>query len=249
MCDDHCAFRQPIIGVVDVTLLTGTPGEAVADAQRLFVMAAERSAPELVAIAADLGQEYVNERDHLQPTFRATLEEVAAGVLPCPEVSGVLDHGLGATWPRLGKFDVSLSWAGSTTVFGELKCGDSEKALSACAWDAAKCAFCLRHGVGVGMLLVAAGPQSLWERYTLGTELFFGGEWKMADVRERYAKSFTAWERDGYLPLRVPETLATFDIGRTKFTIAGKPWVLGVARVEPVGEAWLEWVPFLPTTG
>jgi hypothetical protein len=209
----------------------------------------ERSAPRLAAKASDLRQEYVNERDHLQPAFRVSLEEVAAEAVPRPEVSRVLDHGLGETWPRLGRFDLSLSWYGSTVVFGELKCGDSENALSACAWDAAKCAFCLRHGVGVGMLLVAAGPRHLWECDTLGTELFLGGEWNMADLRERYANGFTAWERAGYMPLRVPETFATFDIGRTEFTIAGNPWVLGVARVEPVGDLWLEWQPFVPTKG
>jgi hypothetical protein len=232
-----------------MTRLPDTPDDPVTDAQCLFLMAVERAAPKLVANVCDVRQEYVNERDHLQPTFKASLEEVASEAVPRPEVSGVLDHGLGETWPRLGKFDVSLSWAGSTSVFGELKCGDSEKALSACAWDAAKCAFCLRHGVGVGMLLVAAAPWSLWERDTLGTELFLDGEWNMADVRERYAKGFAAWEREGYMPLRVPEALATFDIGRTEFTIAGNPWVLGVARVEPVGHAWLDWEPFLPTTG
>lgn len=230
---------------MDTSVSRGSAGDRVADAQRLFVEASRLAAARLTGLAAERKKDYINERDHLQPTYRAALEVVAAGASPAPTVSPTLGHGLEpAAWPRLGKFDVSLAWS-EATVFGELKCGDSEKALSACAWDAAKCAFCLRHGIGAAMLLVAAAPKPLWRRRALGVELFNGGMWEMADVRQRYAAGFRTWEADGYKPVRVPAALVTEPVGQTDFLIAGKPWVLAVARVDPVGDGWMTWEPML----
>ncbi len=68
-------------------------------------------------------------------------------------------------------------------VFGELKCGEDEFTLGACGWDAAKCAFCLRHRVGVGMLLVAAAPATVRAAGGAGVEFLRAGEWDMQDVR------------------------------------------------------------------
>jgi hypothetical protein len=187
----------------------------------------------------------LKEAPHLQRTFRGALEEVAADATPQPQVSSSLTHGLKPKWPRLGPFDVSLHWPGAD-VFGELKCAADAVSLSACGWDAAKCAFCLQHGVGVGMLLVAAAPASFWTKPTVGVELLQGGEWDMADIRARYVAGFRRWERDGYKPLYVYRRFRTSPVTRTEFAVAGVPWTLGVARVDPAGDERMDWPALLP---
>lgn len=152
-------------------------------------------------------------------------------------------HRLRHEWPRLGLFDISLGW-GDATVCGELKCGEEDLTLSACGWDAAKEAFCLQHGVGAGMLLVAAAPATKWDP-GVGIEVLFDGEW---DIRTRYAAGFRKWEGDGYEPDYVFRRLRSFEVSRTEpFAIAGRDWVIGIARVEPVDDERVDWVPFLPT--
>jgi len=227
------------------TMLRGAPEDPAGEADRLFTAAAEAAAPELTALAERLGRDWINERDHLQPTYRGALESAAAAAWPRPQVSPSLGSGLERCWPRSGKFDVSLRWPNATTVFGELKCGSDEGTLGACAWDAPKCAMAVRCGTAAAAHLIAAAPATLWKRRALGVELLADAEWEMADVRARYASHFTKFEKDGYKPVRVPERLRTVAVGATGFTVADRPWRLGVARVEPVGEGWLDWVPFL----
>lgn len=160
-------------------------------------------------------------------------------------MSPSLSHGLKHEWPRLGLFDISPRWGG-LEVFGELKCGESDLTLSACGWDVAKQAFCLQQGVGAGMLLVAAAPQTMWDAGGIGIELFAGGEWDMDDIRTRYSEGFREWEDDGYEPDYVFRRLRTSAIGHTDaFDIAGKPWRSGIARVEAVDAERMRWVPFL----
>lgn len=222
------------------------PHELVSEAEKLFATACERAGSRLTALARDRGLDYVNERDHLQPIYRKALEETVRDVRPRPSVSLTLDHGLEPLWPALGRFDIALSFGRTATIFGELKSGREVGALSACAWDAAKCVFCLGHGVGAGMLLVAAAPAALWRTRCLGLELFDDGNWDTADVRRRYARGFTRWEKDGYKPVRLPAAFTTSAVSRAEFPIAGNSWMLGVARVEPLEEEWLDWQPFLP---
>jgi hypothetical protein len=219
--------------------------ERVRDAERLFCEAAELAGPRLSALADTEGLPTIKETAHLQKKFKEVLSERAAKARPRPEVSPSLSHGLKPQWPRLGLFDISLRWGG-LDVFGELKCGESELTLSACGWDAAKQVFCLQHGVGAGMLLVAAAPQTLWKAGGLGIELFAGGDWDMRDIRSRYAEGFRIWERDGYKPMYVFRRLRTAPVGQTEpFVIAGTPWRIGVARVEAVDDERMDWRPFL----
>jgi hypothetical protein len=218
--------------------------QRVRDAERLFCEAAEVAGPRLSALAEAEQLPTLKEK-HLQKKFREALEERAFKARPRPTVSPSLSHGLKHEWPRLGLFDISLRWGG-LDVFGELKCGESDVTLSACGWDAAKEAFCLQHGVGAGMLLVAAAPQTMWHARGLGIELFCDGEWDMADVRTRYAAGFRTWERDGYKPDYVFRRLRTVELCRPEpFLIAGKPWRIGVARVEPVDDERMDWVAFV----
>lgn len=214
-------------------------------AERLFCEAAELAGPRLSELARAEQLATIKETAHLQKVFRAALEERAFKARPRPNVSPSLSHGLKHEWPRLGLFDISLRWGG-LDVFGELKCGEGDLTLSACGWDAAKQVFCMQHGVGAGMLLVAAAPTAMWSAGGIGIELFSDGEWDMADIRTRYAEGFRTWERDGYKPAYVFRRLRTFEAGRTEpFLIAGKPWLIGVAGVEPIDDERMDWVPFL----
>lgn len=221
------------------------PNEAVRRAERLYTAAADLAGPRLTALADENRLTTITEAAHLQRTFRKALEELAVQAAPAPKVSPRLAHGLKREWPKLGNFDISLAW-GDVEVFGELKCGESELTLSACGWDAAKCAFCLSHGVGTGMLLVAAAPESRWQPPGIGIELLFDGEWDMADIRARYAAGFRVWERDGYKPEYVFRRLRTCEVSRsTPFRIGSEQWLLGVSRVEPMDDERMDWVPFL----
>lgn len=227
--------------------MASRPDDPVREAERLYTAAAELSGPRLTALADEGGLKTIKETAHLQRTYREALEELAAQATPRPAVSPRLAHGLKSEWPKLGNFDISLAW-GSVEAFGELKCGETEFTLSACGWDAAKEAFCLGHGVGAGMLLVVAAPVALWDPPGVGLELLCDGEWDMADIRERYATGFRAWERDGYKPDHVYRRLRTFEVSRsTPFRIGRKEWLLGISRVEPVDDERMDWVPFLAT--
>ncbi len=219
--------------------------DVVLDAEDLFAQAALLTGPRLSAIELAVGVTHITEARHLQPVFRAALEEVAADAAGRPEVSPSLGHGLKPEWPRLGTFDISLAWQ-ETTVYGELKCGADALTLSACGWDAAKCAFALMRGVGAGMVLVAAAPAEMWAIGVTGTELWLGGDWRMRDIRERYHAGFTKWEREGYKPATVPAGFSTRPVGAgpVTFAIVGGPWELHVAAVENVSDDSLTWVPF-----
>jgi hypothetical protein len=147
----------------------------------------------------------------------------------------------------LGNFDASLRW-GARSAYAELKCGPNEAAMEACAWDALKCAFALRHGFGEAMFLLACAPQPLWQQSARGCELFAGGEWQAADLRARYAPGFTKWERDGYKPVRVPTRLRTVPGARVPVNVNGAPWLLALARVEPIGDLQrdrYDWPPLM----
>lgn len=218
--------------------------QLIAEAQCLFCDAADLSGPRLTQLAVDEGLETLKER-HVQKALKAALEELARKARPRPQVSPQLAHGLKSEWPRLGNFDISLAWGG-VEAFGELKCGEDDKTLSACGWDAAKEAFCLQHGVGAAMLLVAAAPQSLWEVRGLGIELLFDGEWDMADIRRRYAAGFRTWERDGYKPTYVFRRFRTVEVCLTdEFVVGRRPWRIGISRVEPADDERMDWMPFL----
>jgi hypothetical protein len=222
--------------------------ELLAEAERLFRGAAELAAVRLTELALAEGLPTLKE-PHLQAKLKEALKDCASTARPPPSVSPSLRHGLEPEWPRLGTFDISLRWAG-VDVFGEVKCGEDELTLSACGWDAAKEAFCLQHGVGAGMLLVAAAPEGMWEAPGLGVELFSDHEWDMADIRTRYAAGFRKWEHDGYKPDYVFRRLRTFEVSRTdSFDVAGTDWLIRVARVEAVDGERMDWVPFLSQAG
>lgn len=48
------------------------------------------------------------------------------------------------------------------------------------------------------------------------------------------------------VPLRLPARLQTIAGARVDFACNGSPWTLGLARVEPLDDEWLQWPPFCP---
>lgn len=164
-------------------------------AEGMFERAVELAAPRLQSLVAespDLAR--IKERE-LTNALREALEEIAPTAEGGPQTSPSLSSlPLKERWPKLGNFDMSIAWAGRQTVYAELKCGIDEATLEACAWDALKCSFALREGVGVGMLLVAAAPDSLWSKPARGCELFDAAVWDATDLRERYKAGFATWE-------------------------------------------------------
>jgi len=220
------------------------PNDPAREGERLYTAAAELAGPRPTALA-DEGGLTIKETAHLQRTYRKALEDVAAQATPPPAVSPRLAHGLKHEWPKLGNFDISLAWGG-VEVFGELKSGETELTLSACGWDAAKEAFCLNHGFGIAMLLVAAAPVALWDPPGVGIELLFDGDWT-------WPTSANA-TRPGSAPGSATATCLTTSTGvcalsrsaaATRFASATSGGLLGISRVEPVDEERMDWVPFL----
>lgn len=207
----------------------------------LYRRAADASGERLAAIATDEQIDRLREDRHLQPVFAVCLREAASA--DGETISPHLSHGLKREWPRLGRFDVSVR-VERRDVVGELKCGIGPAKLDACAWDMAKLAFVLHHGVGSAGLLVACTDQRTWEASSLGSELLDTGVWDMADIRERYAAGFRRWEGDGYKPNRVLRWARTTALHHAEpFDIAGEPWSIRLARVEPVSEEIMDWPP------
>jgi hypothetical protein len=216
-----------------------------AHAEALYVAAAEVTAPLLWPLAQANGRAYVSERFELQPAFKAALDGVAAGAHPRPSVSPRLKVDLSHYYTGIGPCDVSLDWPGSS-AYGELKSGADTSATANCVWDAPKLALMVLTGAAVSGHLIASAPAALWRPATAGLELFFDREWDMLDLRGRHASWWRKWEREGLMPLRIPARLRTFDIASFDFRCDATPWRLGIARVEPLDDGWLEWPPFYP---
>jgi hypothetical protein len=142
--------------------------------------------------------------------------------------------------------DVVLRWATGGTTFVELKCGSDNHALRPCVWDATKLATGLLGGnAGAGYLLAGA-PAAKWREGIPGSELFLMAEWETLGtaIRQRFIDDWRKWESEGHIPGRVPAAFQTVGVGAYPLEIAEKAWELRLARVEPIGEAWVEW----PTT-
>ncbi len=228
-----------------MSLFRLTPKDPSAEAERLFTAAAEAAAPKLGPLAAANGRTYVTERYELQPIFRAEVEHVAAAARPRPSVSPRLKADLSEHYTGIGPFDISLEWSGAV-AYGELKAGEDTNASANCIWDAPKLALMVRLQRAASGHLIAAAPSALWTPRTAGLELFFDAEWDMLDLRKRHPTWWRKWEREKLMPLRIPASLKTIAGARVDFACNGVAWTLGLARVEPMGEKWVQWPPFYP---
>lgn len=95
--------------------------------------------------------------------------------------------------------------------------------------------------------LLAGAPLKLWQQPLLGAELFDGGCWTTERVRAQFKQAFRRYEELGDpAPQRVPDRIETGPVGApARFSVAGIPWELRLARVTAPGEGWFAWPPFL----
>jgi hypothetical protein len=205
---------------------------------------ARSSAAELERYCAQLGIAAANEQKHLQPSCSRVAAQLAAEWIPLPLLAPKT-FGDKLQWVGLGSVDVVFRWTEMPDTFVELKCGATPSALGPCSWDALKLAAGILAGNAGSGYLLAGVPTVLWEGKTLGWELFTTREWRTDALRESFFSWWAFWEKDGHVPARVPEALATFEIEAFPLTIAGNDWQLRLSRVEPRGSAWLQWQPTL----
>jgi hypothetical protein len=150
------------------------------------------------------------------------------------------------SWVGLGGVDVVFRWPDTKPAFVELKCGAKSDTLGPCAWDALKLASGISNGnAGTGYLL-AALPTALWDASTLGRELFTTRGWSTLELRNSFSSWWPFWEKDGHIPGRVAESLATIEIETFPLAVGGTAWQLRLSRVEPRGSRRLQWESTLP---
>jgi hypothetical protein len=203
---------------------------------------AGETANELAAFCAERGLLYANERDHLAKCCKIAADRVRSSLDPQPAF-GPLAFGEPHGWIGLGSVDAVLRWATGAATFVELKCGGDNRALRPCVWDAAKLATGLLGGnAGAGYLLAGA-PAAKWREGIPGSELFLTAEWETLGtaIRERFIGDWRKWESEGHIPGRVLAAFRTVEVGTHALEIAEKAWELRLARVDPIGEAWVVW--------
>lgn len=187
----------------------------------------------------------INERDHLQPWSFETLRLIVRpsdGPLAVA-TSQSLDYP--DDWPRLGDVDITLTAEGAAPAFLELKCGAKSDALGPCAWDVAKNALALRKGDASATYLLAATTADMWDKPVRGAELFDHGEWTADGLRADYEDWWRQWEKQGYLPKRVPARGYTHPLASVPFTVGGMHWRLRLSRVTADAHGWFDWQPCL----
>jgi hypothetical protein len=161
-------------------------------ADRLLVDLARETAVEVARLACERELARVNERDHLQPSCTRAARTVGSSLPRDLIVSTSLGF-KSPLWPRLGRVDLAFVSGEETPVAVELKSGAGRDALAACAWDAVKLAFMLRHQQVSAAYLLAATPASDWALGLRGTEFFGASSFHTQALREPYLD----WWRPG----------------------------------------------------
>ena len=155
-------------------------------------------------------------------------------------------------WVGLGPVDTVFHWPGGTRTFLELKCGWD---LSACVWDAVKLAAGVLNGNADAGYMLAGAPTAMWNKPTPGAELFGAGRWETMGpkVRERHRTWWWKWQEEvvgrksnRHIPGAVAAVFDTVPLQALAFEIAGAPWELRLARVEPSGPDWAIWTCLTP---
>jgi hypothetical protein len=214
-------------------------------ADHLLIDVARETAVEVARLARERELAWVNERDHLQPSYTRAARRVVSS-LPTDLIVSTSLGFKSPLWPRLGRVDLAFVSGEGTPIAVELKSGAGRDALAACAWDAVKLAFMLRHQQVSAAYLVAATPASDWALGLRGTEFFGASSVDTQALREPYLDWWRSWERDGYPAGRqLPATFETRPITRVPFQVGTTEWVVAVAAVQTGGSEWLEWQPTL----
>jgi hypothetical protein len=59
--------------------------------------------------------------------------------------------------------------------------------------------------------------------------------------RDRFLADWRKWELEPHIPGRVATAFRTVALGSFPLEIARTPWELRLARVEPIGDDWVDW--------
>lgn len=210
----------------------------------LLSCVAVETARELETLCATKRLTYANERDHLAPCCKMATARVAGPHEQRPALSP-LGFGELHGWVGLGLVDVVFRWTDRRPTFLELKCGMGKNVLRPCIWDAVKLSTAVLGGnAGAGYLLAGARTSD-WLARVAGADLFESGEWDALgpDVRDRFIADWRFWESEAtpHVPGRVAKQFRTIPLGSFRLAIAATPWELRLARVEPIGDAWIDW--------
>jgi hypothetical protein len=203
---------------------------------------ADATARELETFCAELQLTYPNERDHLAKCCKTATARLASA-LDRPPALSPYSFGDPRGWVGLGNVDVVLRWADRQPTFLELKCGTGKHVLRPCVWDALKLSTAVLGGNAASGYLLAGAPTSDWRAPVPGADLFESVEWVTVgpQVRDRFLADWRKWELEPHIPGRVATAFRTVALGSFPLEIARTPWQLRLARVEPIGDDWVDW--------
>lgn len=114
-------------------------------------------------------------------------------------------------WPRVGGTDVKMI-VGSEVLLAECKWCPNKDKLSETLWDVLKVASATAAGKADAGLVVAAAPDSVWQRAT-ASALFAERSWTLIDLLSRFNDEWRWLYRSGKLarPRRVPGMINVAD--------------------------------------
>jgi hypothetical protein len=88
----------------------------------------------------------------------------------------------------------------------------------------------------------APRPRIGWRSFG-AADLFESAEWVTLGphVRDRFLGDWRKWELEPHIPGRIATAFCTVALGSFPLEIAQTPWELRLARVEPIGDEWVDW--------
>jgi hypothetical protein len=203
---------------------------------------ADETARELEMFCVELQLTSPNERDHLARCCKTATARVAGALDPPPALSPY-SFGDARGWIGLGTVDVVLRWTDREPTFLELKCGAGKHVLRPCVWDAVKLSTAVLGRNAASGYLLAGAPTSDWQALVPGADLFESAEWVTLGphIRDRFRSDWRKWELEPHIPGRVATAFRTVALGSFPLEIARTSWELRLARVEPIGDEWVDW--------
>ena len=222
-----------------------------------LIQLTRETATELESHCAEKALSYAGEQKDLDPVCKQVAKRLAPTWSPAASV-GPFAFGDKLGWVGLGLVDLVFRWPDRLPTFLELKCGSDENCLAFCVWDAVKLATGVLAGNAEAGYLLAGAPLAQWQRPILGTQLFDSRAWRTSspEIRGDYSRWWWKWQTERkkglpnfHIPGRVAATFDTKKLGSFPFQIAGTPWELRLARVEPAPGDWEHWQPLTSPNG
>lgn len=215
-----------------------------------LVQLALETAVELERSCSELAIGHATESKHLDPTCKRVAKRLAPTWSPIASV-GPYGFGDKLGWIGLGNVDVVFRRPDLLPTFLELKCGAKSDSLGPCVWDAVKVAAGVLAGNAEAGYLLAGAPLAQWQKPILGAQLFDSRAWRTSgsEIRGAYSGWWWMWQKGPHIPGRVAATFHTKKLDSFRFQIAGTPWELRLAKVEPARPDWEDWQPLTSAAG